>query len=75
MTPEPETRILELEQDMKSLVLASGGLWDVVSNQEAVETMLLAQSKTPKEEDNLIQGLVNVSPSSKQAGFAGQQRK
>ncbi|VVA94416.1 unnamed protein product [Arabis nemorensis] len=66
---EPETRILELEQDMEFLVLASDGLWDVVSNQEAVDTVLdvLAQRKTPREceEENLIQGLVNVSPSSK----------
>ncbi|CAA7042214.1 unnamed protein product [Microthlaspi erraticum] len=45
-----ETRILELEEDMEFLALASDGLWDVVSNQEAVDTMLsvLAQAKTPK---------------------------
>ncbi|KFK41198.1 hypothetical protein AALP_AA2G098200 [Arabis alpina] len=66
---EPETRILELKQDMEFLVLASDGLWDVVSNQEAVDTVLhvLAQRNTPREseDENLIQGLVNVSPSSK----------
>ncbi|EOA33967.1 hypothetical protein CARUB_v10021462mg [Capsella rubella] len=66
---EPDTRILELEQDMEFLVLASDGLWDVVSNQEAIDTVLqvLAQRKTPgeSEEENLVQGRVNVSPSSK----------
>lgn len=69
MVAEPDTRILELEEDMEFLVLASDGLWDVVSNQEAVDTVLgvLAQRKTPREseEENLIHGLVNVSPSSK----------
>lgn len=68
MVAEPDTRILELEQDMEFLVLASDGLWDVVSNQEAIDTVLrvLAQRKTPREseEENLVQGLVNVSPSS-----------
>ncbi|XP_010415374.1 PREDICTED: probable protein phosphatase 2C 14 [Camelina sativa] len=66
---EPETRILKLEQDMEFLVLASDGLWDVVSNQDAVDTVLhvLAQRKTPTESEaeNLGQGHVNVSPSSK----------
>ncbi|CAF1903414.1 hypothetical protein Bca4012_049594 [Brassica carinata] len=66
---EPETRILDLEQDMEFLVLASDGLWDVVSNQEAVDTVLsvLAQRKTPREteDEGLFKGLVNVSPSSK----------
>lgn len=66
---EPETRIVELEQDMEFLVLASDGLWDVVSNQEAVDTVLSvqAQRKTPREteDEGLIKGLVNVSPSSK----------
>lgn len=69
MVAEPDTRIIELEQDMEFLVLASDGLWDVVSNQEAVDTVLhvLAQRKTPREseEENLVQGVVNVSPSSK----------
>ncbi|KAL0877492.1 hypothetical protein Bca101_027197 [Brassica carinata] len=66
---EPETRILDLEQDMEFLVLASDGLWDVVSNQEAVDTVLhvQAQRKTPREseDESLFKGLVSVSPSSK----------
>ncbi|CAA7015759.1 unnamed protein product [Microthlaspi erraticum] len=45
-----KTRKLELEEDMEFLVLTFNGLWDVVSNQEAADTMLnvLAQEKTPK---------------------------
>lgn len=66
---EPETRVLDLEQDMEFLVLASDGLWDVVSNQEAVDTVLSVQGqrKTPREseDESLFKGLVNVSPSSK----------
>jgi protein phosphatase 1L len=34
---EPETRILRLESDLEFLILASDGLWDKVSNQEAVD--------------------------------------
>ncbi|CAH2066005.1 unnamed protein product [Thlaspi arvense] len=49
---EPDTRILELEEDMEFLVLASDGLWDVVSNQETVDTVLLAQRKTTREESD-----------------------
>ncbi|CAN4098724.1 unnamed protein product [Withania somnifera] len=37
VTAEPETRILELNPDLEFLVLASDGLWDTVSNQEAVD--------------------------------------
>ncbi|KAJ0242897.1 protein phosphatase 2C 14 [Hirschfeldia incana] len=66
---EPETRVLDLEDDMEFLVLASDGLWDVVSNQEAVDIVLSVQGqrKTPREseDENLFKGLVNVSPSSK----------
>lgn len=34
---EPETRVLGLEPELEFLILASDGLWDKVSNQEAVD--------------------------------------
>ncbi|KAL3530903.1 hypothetical protein ACH5RR_010225 [Cinchona calisaya] len=34
---EPETRILGLEPELEFLILASDGLWDKVSNQEAID--------------------------------------
>ncbi|EOA26376.1 hypothetical protein CARUB_v10023353mg [Capsella rubella] len=34
---EPETKISRIEQDHEFLILASDGLWDKVSNQEAVD--------------------------------------
>ncbi|KAJ8535614.1 hypothetical protein K7X08_023334 [Anisodus acutangulus] len=34
---EPETKVLELNREYEFLVLASDGLWDKVSNQEAVD--------------------------------------
>ncbi|XP_072996792.1 probable protein phosphatase 2C 32 [Typha latifolia] len=37
VTPEPETKILRINQDCEFLILASDGLWDKVSNQEAVD--------------------------------------
>ncbi|KAL7115268.1 hypothetical protein ACP275_04G174000 [Erythranthe tilingii] len=37
ITAEPETKILKLEQEHEFLLLASDGLWDKVSNQEAVD--------------------------------------
>ncbi|KAG5603086.1 hypothetical protein H5410_034456 [Solanum commersonii] len=37
VTAEPETKILELNPELEFLVLASDGLWDTVSNQEAVD--------------------------------------
>lgn len=35
--PDPETRVLKIEPEFEFLVLASDGLWDKVSNQEAVD--------------------------------------
>ncbi|XP_058182320.1 probable protein phosphatase 2C 25 [Rhododendron vialii] len=37
VTAEPETKILTMESDLEFLILASDGLWDKVSNQEAVD--------------------------------------
>ncbi|KAG2327558.1 hypothetical protein Bca4012_036564 [Brassica carinata] len=34
---EPETKVLRIDQDHEFLILASDGLWDKVSNQEAVD--------------------------------------
>ncbi|CAA7058293.1 unnamed protein product [Microthlaspi erraticum] len=63
---EPETRVLEIEEDMEFLLLATDGLWDWVGNEEAVDTVLsvLAQGKTPLESEyeSLIQGFDNLSP-------------
>ncbi|ONK62488.1 uncharacterized protein A4U43_C07F4450 [Asparagus officinalis] len=38
VVPNPETRILTIKPEFEFLVLASDGLWDKVSNQEAVDT-------------------------------------
>ncbi|KAL3655377.1 hypothetical protein CASFOL_001163 [Castilleja foliolosa] len=37
VTAEPETKIIKLEQEHEFLLLASDGLWDKVSNQEAID--------------------------------------
>ncbi|XP_047317634.1 probable protein phosphatase 2C 25 [Impatiens glandulifera] len=37
VTADPETRILKIDRDCEFLILASDGLWDKVSNQEAVD--------------------------------------
>lgn len=37
VTAEPETRVLKINSDCEFLILASDGLWDKVSNQEAVD--------------------------------------
>ncbi|KAE9460999.1 hypothetical protein C3L33_07103, partial [Rhododendron williamsianum] len=37
VTAEPETKILKIEPNFEFLILASDGLWDKVSNQEAVD--------------------------------------
>lgn len=39
VTAEPETRVLPIQPDHEFLILASDGLWDKVSNQEAVDTV------------------------------------
>ncbi|KAJ8769444.1 hypothetical protein K2173_002934 [Erythroxylum novogranatense] len=37
VTAEPETKLLELKPECEFLILATDGLWDKVSNQEAVD--------------------------------------
>lgn len=37
VTAEPETKILAIQPDYEFLILASDGLWDKVTNQEAVD--------------------------------------
>ncbi|KAK8921228.1 putative protein phosphatase 2C 77 [Platanthera zijinensis] len=37
---EPETRKIQLDRDCEFLVMASDGLWDKVSNQEAVDVVM-----------------------------------
>ncbi|XVE85175.1 hypothetical protein DITRI_Ditri17bG0070400 [Diplodiscus trichospermus] len=69
---EPDTKILQLTPDMEFLVLASDGLWQEVSSQEAVDIVsrlmvgkrLRASAGASKENDDEY-GYVNVSPSSK----------
>lgn len=39
VTAEPETRILSIRPDCEFLILASDGLWDKVSNQEAIDVV------------------------------------
>ncbi|KAH7548347.1 hypothetical protein ACOSP7_032225 [Xanthoceras sorbifolium] len=39
VTAEPETRVLKINPDCEFLILASDGLWDKVSNQEAVDVV------------------------------------
>ncbi|KAJ8645783.1 hypothetical protein MRB53_007531 [Persea americana] len=41
---EPDTKILPLTSDMDFLILASDGLWDKVSNQEAISTTIRSLS-------------------------------
>ena len=38
--PEPEVSMVERTKDDEVLVMASDGLWDVISNQEAAEMAL-----------------------------------
>ncbi|CAI0415755.1 unnamed protein product [Linum tenue] len=47
---EPETKVLRIEPDCEFLILASDGLWDKVSNQEAVDLIrhLCTDAEKPK---------------------------
>ncbi|KAL8550579.1 hypothetical protein ACS0TY_009127 [Phlomoides rotata] len=46
---EPDTKVVHLTPDMQYLVLASDGLWDEVSNQEAVDIVMQACSGGTKQ--------------------------
>ncbi|KAL9270675.1 putative protein phosphatase 2C 14 [Drosera capensis] len=68
---EPETRTISLTSDMEFLVLASDGLWDKVSNQEAIDIVLEQHSVKRKlgptddsEKENIIQDYAYISSSS-----------
>jgi len=37
LSAEPETKVIEIKSDYEFIILASDGLWDVVTNQEAVD--------------------------------------
>uniref|UniRef100_A0A6N2LTC0 protein-serine/threonine phosphatase n=1 Tax=Salix viminalis TaxID=40686 RepID=A0A6N2LTC0_SALVM len=39
VTAEPETRVLKIKPEFEFLILASDGLWDKVTNQEAVDVI------------------------------------
>lgn len=54
--PIPECRFLEISSSDEFLILASDGLWDVISGQEAVtETRnLLSEGKTPSEAADVL---------------------
>ncbi|KAI0526915.1 hypothetical protein KFK09_002509 [Dendrobium nobile] len=47
--PNPETRIIRIESNSEFLILASDGLWDKISNQEAIDMArpLCMDSKKP----------------------------
>ncbi|XVF43894.1 hypothetical protein PTKIN_Ptkin02bG0077600 [Pterospermum kingtungense] len=69
---EPDTKIFQLTPAMEFLVLASDGLWQKVSNQEAVDTVTrllvgkrLGTSGSLCKENDEDYGCVNVSPSTK----------
>ena len=50
---EPETRVIKIKPDDEFLILASDGLWEKVSNQEAVDV-----ARTPCTGTNKLQPLV-----------------
>ena len=50
ITAEPDTRKIEITSDCEFLILASDGLWDKVSNQEAVD---IARPFCVKKQPNL----------------------
>ncbi|KAM7250063.1 hypothetical protein ACFE04_021946 [Oxalis oulophora] len=69
---EPDTMIIQLTRQMDFLILASDGLWEQVSNQDAVDSVkrILASKKLGPtidviQDNNENYSHVNVSPSAK----------
>ncbi|XP_055959803.1 uncharacterized protein LOC126657296 [Mercurialis annua] len=69
---EPDTIILPLTLDTEFLVLASDGLWEEIGNQEVIDTVIAScmpekklGSKVDVQKDDVLCGIVNVSPSPK----------
>ncbi|KZV49243.1 putative protein phosphatase 2C 14 [Dorcoceras hygrometricum] len=46
---EPDTKIIDLQPDMDFLILASDGLWEEVTNQEAVDIVMKSCSSNTKQ--------------------------
>lgn len=73
VSADPDTKVLPLTSDMEFLILASDGLWDKVSNQEAIDTAIRSQSDFKHlgveanhwKEDEDVYGNENDSPPSK----------
>ncbi|XP_047957361.1 probable protein phosphatase 2C 14 isoform X2 [Salvia hispanica] len=67
---EPDTQLIHLTPDMQYLVLASDGLWDEVSNQEAVDIVMQSCSSSKKlkgfspAKNGCLYHCASVSPSS-----------
>ncbi|KAL1550385.1 protein-serine/threonine phosphatase [Salvia divinorum] len=67
---EPDTQLIHLTPDMQYLVLASDGLWDEVSNQEAVDIVMQSCSSSKKlkgfspAKNGCLYHCTSVSPSS-----------
>ncbi|KAL6581234.1 hypothetical protein OROMI_007157 [Orobanche minor] len=47
---EPETRVIKIKPDCEFLILASDGLWDKISNQEAVDAVRMSCIGVDKQE-------------------------
>ncbi|KAL8172382.1 hypothetical protein V2J09_024186 [Rumex salicifolius] len=64
VTAEPETKSVAIQPDFQFLILASDGVWDKVSNQEAVDIVLLSCTEVGSNKPDLAQAcreLVNLS--------------
>ncbi|XP_057776801.1 probable protein phosphatase 2C 14 isoform X2 [Salvia miltiorrhiza] len=71
VTAEPDTKLIHLTPDMEFLVLASDGLWEQVSNQEAVDIVKQSSCSSSKKlkgsspaKNGCLYHSASVSPSS-----------